>query len=71
MTEALSLIRVFIASPSDVQQERQLVDVVVGELNSTIGDTYNIRVETKKWEKDTYPSIGEYPQDVINTLVSR
>lgn len=69
MTEALSLIRVFIASPSDVQQERQLVDVVVGELNSTIGDTYNIRVETKKWEKDTYPSIGEYPQDVINKQI--
>lgn len=52
MSECRNLVRIFIASPSDVQKERDIVDAVVKELNTTIGDTYNVRLETKKWEKN-------------------
>ena len=69
MAEARNLVRIFVASPSDVQSERASVEEVVKELNTTIGDTYGIRLETKKWEKDTYPAIGEYSQDVINKQI--
>lgn len=69
MEEIRRLVRIFIASPSDVQTERQCVDAVVEELNTTIGDTYNVRLETKKWEKDTYPAVGEYSQGVINQQI--
>ena len=69
MEELRYLIRIFVASPSDVQQERKCVDTVIEELNTTIGDTYNVRLETKKWEKNTYPSIGEYSQSVINQQI--
>ena len=69
MSETRNLVRIFIASPSDVQKERGIADTVVNELNTTIGDTYNIRLETKKWENNTYPAIGEYPQDVINEQI--
>ncbi|MEI3498408.1 MAG: hypothetical protein V8Q80_07755 [Barnesiella intestinihominis] len=58
MSETRNLVRIFIASPSE---ERGIADTVVNELNTTIGDTYNIRLETKKWENNTYPAIGEYP----------
>ncbi len=63
------LIRVFVASPSDVQAERAMVDSAVNELNRTIGDTYHFRLETKKWENNTFPAIGEYPQAVINKQI--
>lgn len=69
MSETRNLVRIFITSPSDVQKERGIADTVVNELNTTIGDTYNIRLETKKWENNTYPAIGEYPQDVINEQI--
>lgn len=59
MSETRNLVRIFIASPSDVQKERSIVDVVVNELNTTIGDTYDVRLEIKKWENNTYPAIGE------------
>ena len=69
MAETRNLVRIFVASPSDVQSERALAEEVVKELNTTIGDTYGIRLETKKWEKDTYPAIGKYSQDVINKQI--
>ena len=69
MSETRNLVRIFIASPSDVQKERGIADTVVNELNTTIGDTYNIRLETRKWENNTYPAIGKYPQDVINEQI--
>ncbi len=69
MSETRNLVRIFIASPSDVQKERSIVDVVVNELNTTIGDTYNVRLEIKKWENNTYPAIGEYSQGVINEQI--
>lgn len=35
MSENINLVRIFIASPSDVQKERDIVDAVVKELNTT------------------------------------
>lgn len=69
MCETRNLVRIFIASPSDVQKERKATDAVVDDLNNLIGDTYKIRLETKKWENNTYPAIGEYPQGVINDQI--
>jgi hypothetical protein len=42
MAETRNLVRIFVASPSDVQSERALAEEVVKELNTTIGDTYGI-----------------------------
>lgn len=55
MSETRNLVRIFIASPSDVQKERGIVDDVVKELNTTLGDTYNVRIETKKMGKQHIP----------------
>ena len=65
MSETRNLVRIFIASPSDVQKERGIADTVINELNTTIGDTYNIRLETKKWENNTYPAIGEFLKTLL------
>ena len=69
MSNKVSLISVFLASPSDVADERQMAQAAIDTLNQTLGKERNLRIESKMWEKDTYPSIGSYPQEVINNQI--
>src|ERR1044071_9990728 len=46
------LLRVFVASPSDVREERQTMPRVVKSLNRTLGPIKNTVVELWKWEDD-------------------
>lgn len=63
----IKLLKVFIASPSDVIDERIVLEDVIKELNVTISDTYNIRLDLVKWETNTSPSVqGKDAQDIIN-----
>lgn len=59
----------FIASPSDTQEERDICDKVFTELNETLGQQLNFRLESKKWEKDVRPSFNEDGQAVINSQI--
>jgi hypothetical protein len=61
----ISLLRVFLASPSDVSEERQLVRDVVAEVNATVGDQYRVRLEVVGWETHTFSSFGGEPQALI------
>ena len=60
------IIKCFIASPSDVQEERKECDEVVESLNRALGDSLNIHLETIRWEKDAHAAIGTDGQAVIN-----
>jgi len=64
MSEKIDRIRLFVASPGDVPNERAQVDKVVKEINTTIGNSLKIVIEVLKWE-DVYPDLGR-PQAVIN-----
>ena len=55
----------FIASPSDVQEERDICDEVFSEINKTLGERFKFRVESLRWENAS-PSISNEPQAVIN-----
>ena len=59
----------FIGSPSDTVAEREICDKVFSEINSTIGESLNFRIESQKWEKDVFPAFGKDSQDVINTQI--
>ncbi len=59
----------FIASPSDTSKEREICDKVFMEINSTIGESMNFRVESRKWEQDVFPAFGIDSQDVINNQI--
>ena len=59
----------FIGSPSDTSKEREICDKVFYEINTTIGESMDFRIESKKWEKDVFPSFGSDSQDVINTQI--
>lgn len=65
----MRLFKIFLASPSDTESERLAADEVVDEINKSIGTRDNFRLELLKWENDTYSSIGEDGQDVINKQI--
>jgi hypothetical protein len=54
------VIRVVIASPSDVNAERKAVRGVVKELNPTVARYKGITIDLCGWETDTHP--GFHPQ---------
>ncbi len=57
--------RVFVASPSDVKEERALMPKVVESLNRTLGKLLGVRVDLWRWEADTPPAAGP-PQPPID-----
>ena len=59
-------IKIFIASPSDTVEERKACETVFEEINHGLGRGLGFRIVSLRWEKDVYPSVGEYGQQVIN-----
>lgn len=68
MVEAVRKIRIFLASPGDVQAERDSLSKVIEELNSTIGAARHFVLELVRWETHCYPAMGR-PQSVINEQI--
>lgn len=65
-----TIIGVFVASPSDVLEERKALESITHELNKTWSKNLNLRLDLIKWETDSYPGFGDYSQDVINTQIN-
>lgn len=63
-------LRVFIASPDDVTEERELVSLVIDELRRTMSPILRIELEAVRWETHSWPAIGEDVQDVINQQIA-
>lgn len=63
MTRFRPVLRVFLASPGDVAQERTLVETVVAELNTSIARNLGWHIELVRWE-DMIPNMGR-PQQVV------
>ena len=59
----------FIASPSDTEKERDICEKVFTEVNRNLGNIYNFRIESLRWENDVRPSFGTDGQDVINKQI--
>jgi len=67
MPEIVTKYRVFIASPSDLNEERQAIDEVVKELNMTFGNQNNLVIEVLKWETHSAPGVtSNSVQEIIN-----
>lgn len=69
MPEVVTKFRVFLASPNDVPNERNIVKKIIDEFNSTYSNDLNCYIQLLNWENSTYPSFGEYPQKVINNQI--
>jgi hypothetical protein len=69
--ENLRSLRVVVASPGDVQAERELLaDVVIPELNHGIAADRGIRLDVYRWETDAYPRFhAAGPQGAIDEVL--
>src|SRR5437879_3959477 len=64
-------LRIFVASPSDVQKEREAVELVASELNHGIGIELRVLLTVSKLETDAYPGFHSHgPQGLIDEILS-
>lgn len=67
MPEIVTKYKAFIASPSDLNDDRQSIDEVIRELNLTFGQQNNIVIEALKWETHSAPGVSnDHVQEIIN-----
>jgi hypothetical protein len=60
MTEQVQIVRVVVASPEDVQPERDCLPEVIDELNRGLAADRGLRLELISWQTDAYP--GFHPE---------
>jgi hypothetical protein len=69
MSETRKLIRVFLASPGDLQEERRAAKSIVDDINESLAGFFGVQVELVGWE-DTVTRYGR-PQEIINRDLER
>lgn len=68
MVATVRVFSAFVASPSDVSAERQVLNRVVEELN-LIWKGFGVQIDLLKWETHTTPSVSTDPQAAINAQI--
>ena len=66
MPETITLYRIFLASPSDIIEERGVIEDVLKEWNIQHGPSAKARVELVSWHTHAFPAAGDRPQGIIN-----
>jgi hypothetical protein len=69
MAESRRLVKVFLASPGDLSEERKAAKLVVDEFNALLAEEFGYQVELVGWE-DTVSIFGR-PQATINRELER
>ncbi len=63
------ILTVFVASPSDVSEERDLLENTIDEINRMHARHVGVRLELLRWEHDVSPDFGDDPQEVVNKQI--
>ncbi len=66
MTTTTTLIRIFVGSPGDVQEERTVAEQVIASLDRQLGAAHGFTLRFVGYEHDSWPGFGQDAQDVIN-----
>ncbi len=69
MTRAVNIVKIFLASPSDLNPEREIVADVIASLNAAWTKSRSLRLELVRWETDVAPGAGIHAQDVVNRQI--
>jgi hypothetical protein len=64
-----TVIRILIASPSDVTKERDVVTECIYAWNAAHFGATSIMLQPIRWETHTYPASGDRPQALINRQI--
>src|SRR5262245_22762179 len=68
--EQKRVLRIVVASPSDVKAERDLLPNVIAELNRGVAADRGLSLELSRWETDAYPGFHpEGPQGLIDPII--
>lgn len=70
MPKQTHLFKIFVASPSDVAEERVVLETVVTQLNQIWSSTLGMIFELLKWETSVHPSFSSDPQEAINEQIA-
>lgn len=62
-------IKLFIACPNDIIDEKKRIKLITEEINKTSGKQNSFSLELLNWDMDTYTQIGSDAQDVINLQI--
>ena len=66
----IKALRIVVASPGDVQPQRDVLPTVIEELNKSIAADRSLRLELSRWETDAYPGFHpEGPQGLIDPIL--
>jgi hypothetical protein len=55
----VELLRIVVASPGDVQAERDCVEDIAAELNRGLADVLGVRLDVVRWETDSFPGFSQ------------
>jgi hypothetical protein len=66
MPRSATIVQVFVGSPSDVKEERDVLESVILELNRVWSKSLGVSFELIRWETHTHPAFGSDPQSIIN-----
>lgn len=69
MPRNTTVFQVFVASPSDVADERVLLEGVIAQLNQIWSVSLGVSFELLKWEANVHPSFSSDPQAAINEQI--
>lgn len=61
-------VRIFVASPSDVSDERDRLRLVVDELNQSLADVLGVTLELLDWRTHVAPWMGRPEQVILDQL---
>lgn len=61
--------KIFVSSPGDVEKERELVDVIVNQINETIGESLKVNLKVVKWENMPPETTNETIQERLNKKI--
>lgn len=70
MPKQVTVLRIFVASPSDLAEERSVLGEVIEELNRTTLSQSGIMLELVRWETHAAPGFSTEAQAVVNEHIS-
>ena len=62
-------IKILIASPSDVQEERKIAEKVINAWNTSNSDERKLMLEAILWESHSAPESGDRIQGILNKQI--
>lgn len=63
------IFRILIASPGDVQVERDLIPEIINDWNTINAESTKVVLLPVKWETHSTPLLGDRPQAILNTQI--